>query len=82
MQGKASKLQLTNKDLVYITGEIQYKRIENGDSFVSVPSILANNILRIENDNKADDLEQLERGVLNINNQFNFIRKNQLYTIV
>lgn len=82
MQGRASKLKLANQDLVYITGEIQYNRIENGDSFVSVPSILANKILRMENDNKADDLEQLEKGVLNINNKFNFISKNKLYTIV
>lgn len=73
MQSEASKLKLTNQDLVYITGEIHYKRIENGDSFVSVPSILANKILRMENDNETDDLEQLEKGVLNINIRFNFI---------
>lgn len=73
MQSEASKLKLTNQDLVYITGEIQYERIENGDSFVSVPSILANKILRMENDNETDDLEQLEKGVLNINIRFNFI---------
>lgn len=82
MQGRASKLKLANQDIVYITGEIQYNRIENGGSFVSVPSILANKILRMENDNKADDLEQLKKGVLNVNNKFNFISKNKLYTIV
>lgn len=54
--------QLNDRDLVYITGEIQYRRFPNGKSFVSIPKILGKKVLRMENESDADDLERLEKG--------------------
>lgn len=54
--------QLNDRDLVYITGEIQYQRYPNGKSFVSIPKILGKRVLRMETESDADDLEQLEKG--------------------
>lgn len=55
---------LKENDLVHINGEIAYERQPNGDKFVSVPHILARNIVQMNNENKSDDLEQLFTGNL------------------
>lgn len=55
---------LTDNDLVYVNGEIVYEKEPNGEKFISVPHILAKKILRMENNNKSDDLEQLAKGLI------------------
>lgn len=61
-RGEIEIPKLTDWDLVYVTGEIQYLRYPNGKSFVSIPHVSAKKVIRMENENECDDLEHLEKG--------------------
>lgn len=59
--------KLTDNDIVYITGEIAYEKIPNGQKTVSIPHIFAKQIIRMENDNDGESLELLEKGRIFMN---------------
>lgn len=66
---------LNDNDIVYVTGEIGYEKILNGEKKVSVPHIFAKQIIRMENNNETDSLEMLEKGAINFKANFSDLMK-------
>lgn len=56
--------KLVEHDIVFVTGELVYSRVSNGDKFLSTPNVFANRILRLRNQTQIPDMKQLQKGIL------------------
>lgn len=53
---------LSNNNLVYISGEIGYESLPSANKPVSIPHIIAKQIIQLENHGDPDDFVQMAKG--------------------